>query len=67
MGVRPTIPVIDLSAWIKSHLTIEDYVIFKLDVEGAEYDILRKMLKDGTFEWIDKYVALRSYNCILFS
>ncbi|KAI8482841.1 hypothetical protein Bbelb_393760 [Branchiostoma belcheri] len=34
--------------------SVEDYVIFKIDVEGAEYEILEKMLKEGTFKWIDK-------------
>ena len=49
-------PTIDLSEWIKKHTTKDDYVILKLDVEGAEFGILDKMLEDGTFEWIDKYV-----------
>ena len=54
LAVRPTIPTVDLSRWIRENTDKEDYVIFKLDVEGAEYDILKKMLEEGTFEWIDK-------------
>ncbi|XP_066299327.1 uncharacterized protein [Branchiostoma lanceolatum] len=50
-----TVPTIDLSRWIQENTAVEDYVIFKLDVEGAEYDILKKMLEDGTFKWVDKY------------
>ncbi|XP_078663428.1 uncharacterized protein LOC144906735 isoform X2 [Branchiostoma floridae x Branchiostoma belcheri] len=50
-----TVPTVDLSRWIQENTAVEDYVIFKLDVEGAEYDILRKMLEDGTFNWVDKY------------
>ncbi|XP_070546195.1 uncharacterized protein [Ptychodera flava] len=49
------IPTVDLSQWIQRNVNKEDYVIFKLDVEGAEYGILRKMLTDGTFAWIDKF------------
>ncbi|XP_070549578.1 uncharacterized protein [Ptychodera flava] len=49
------IPTVDLSQWIQRNVDKNDYVIFKLDVEGAEYGILRKMLKDGTFAWIDKF------------
>ncbi|XP_070549836.1 uncharacterized protein [Ptychodera flava] len=49
------IPTVDLSQWIQRNVDKKDYVIFKLDVEGAEYGILRKMLKDGTFAWIDKF------------
>ncbi|XP_070549574.1 uncharacterized protein [Ptychodera flava] len=49
------IPTVDLSQWIQRNVNKEDYVIFKLDVEGAEYGILRKMLKDGTLAWVDKF------------
>ncbi|XP_033125283.1 uncharacterized protein LOC117123469 [Anneissia japonica] len=51
---RRRIPTIDLSMWIQTNTRIEDYVILKLDVEGAEFEIFKKMLKDGTFKWIDK-------------
>ncbi|XP_066266855.1 uncharacterized protein [Branchiostoma lanceolatum] len=54
-GVRNVIPMVDLSTWIQENTALEDYVIFKLDVEGAEYDILDKMVKEGTFKWIDKF------------
>ncbi|XP_078676896.1 uncharacterized protein LOC144913790 [Branchiostoma floridae x Branchiostoma belcheri] len=55
LSYRHTVPTIDLSTWIQENTNQEDYVIFKLDVEGAEYDILKKMLMDGTFKWVDKY------------
>ncbi len=54
LSYRKTIPVIDLSKWIMETFTIEDYIIFKLDVEGAEYEILRKMINDKAFKYIDK-------------
>eukprot|EP00058_Branchiostoma_floridae_P021379 XP_002606869.1 hypothetical protein BRAFLDRAFT_126345 [Branchiostoma floridae] len=52
-----TVPTVDLSRWIQENTAVEDYVIFKLDVEGAEYDILKKMLEDGTFKWVDNCSA----------
>ncbi|XP_071947286.1 uncharacterized protein [Antedon mediterranea] len=55
LSYRKKIPTVDLSKWIQKNTQREDYVVFKLDVEGAEFKILEKMLKDGTFEWIDKY------------
>ena len=54
MSYRKTIPVIDLAQWIVDTFTKDDYIIFKLDVEGAEYEILRKMLDNGVFAYIDK-------------
>ncbi|XP_071941098.1 uncharacterized protein [Antedon mediterranea] len=52
---RKTIPTINLSRWIKENLRKEDYVIFKIDIQGGEFCVLDQMLKDGTFTWIDKY------------
>ncbi|XP_038078579.1 uncharacterized protein LOC119745944 [Patiria miniata] len=55
LSYRKTIPVVELSKWIKDNFSVDDYVILKLDVEGAEYDILRKMIDDKAFAYIDKY------------
>ncbi|KAI8483111.1 hypothetical protein Bbelb_391300 [Branchiostoma belcheri] len=49
------VKTIDFSRWIRENIKTEDFVIFKLDVEGAEYDILQKMVDDGTFHLIDKF------------
>ena len=43
---------IDLSRWLRDHTTNFNYVILKLDVEGAEYDILEKMIRDRTIRRI---------------
>jgi len=43
---------IDLSRWLREHTTNFNYVILKLDVEGAEYDILEKMIRDRTIRRI---------------
>ncbi|XP_022089500.1 uncharacterized protein LOC110978657 [Acanthaster planci] len=55
LSYRKTIPVIDLSQWIVDNFSKEDYIIFKLDVEGAEYDILRKMIDNNVLAYIDKF------------
>ncbi|XP_033635769.1 uncharacterized protein LOC117296813 [Asterias rubens] len=55
LSYRKLIPTVDLARWIKDSFTKEDYVILKLDVEGAEYGILRNMLDHGAFDFIDKY------------
>jgi FkbM family methyltransferase len=48
------VAAIDLSAWLRTHCRPGDYVILKLDVEGAEYPLLRKMIRDGTIDLIDE-------------
>jgi hypothetical protein len=44
---------IDLSNWLRQNTRIFDYVILKLDVEGAEYNILEKMIRDRTIRRIN--------------
>ena len=40
------VSTIDLSRWIREYTNSYNYIILKLDVEGAEYDILEKMIQD---------------------
>lgn len=47
------IPCIDLSSWISEHISNLDYLAIKLDIEGAEYKVLEKMIKDNTIDFID--------------
>ncbi|XP_070580590.1 uncharacterized protein [Ptychodera flava] len=54
LSYRKKVPAVDLSSWLREHVTQEDYLILKLDVEGAEYGILRKMLTEGTIQLVDK-------------
>lgn len=51
---KMTVPCIDLSQWIKENFSQEDYIILKLDIEGAEYEVLNKMLRDNTIEYVNK-------------
>jgi len=44
---------IDFSQWIKDNFSKEDYIVIKMDIEGAEYEVLDKMLKDNTVEYVD--------------
>lgn len=48
---------IDFSKWVKGVFSKDDYIILKMDIEGAEYEVLNKMIKDGTIEYInDLYI-----------
>lgn len=51
---------IDFSKWI-SKFKASDNIILKLDIEGSEYDVLWKMIKDGSINQINKlYVEFHS-------
>ena len=41
---------IDLAEWFKKNMNKEDNIFLKLDVEGEEYKILPKLIKEGILE-----------------
>lgn len=43
---------VDFSTWLASEAGAEDHVTVKMDIEGAEYPVLRKMITDGTLNLI---------------
>ena len=48
------VETVDISQFIRDNFSKEDYIILKLDVEGAEYQIIEKLLNDDTFTYINK-------------
>ncbi|WP_405999417.1 FkbM family methyltransferase [Streptomyces sp. NBC_00829] len=46
------VPATDFSAWIRRTVTPHDHVVVKMDIEGAEYPVLNKLLADGTLSLI---------------
>lgn len=49
-----TVESIDFSQWLKRNFTENDYIIVNLDIEGAEYEVLEKMVADKTLQYIDR-------------
>ena len=45
---------IDFSEYIKSVCEPGDYIVVKLDIEGSEFDVLDKLIADGTIDYINK-------------
>lgn len=48
------IPCINFSKWIKDNFQKNDNIILKMNIEGAEYDILERMIVCGTIKYINK-------------
>lgn len=46
------VEAIDLSNWIKKNFSIDDFIVLKMDIEGAEYTVLNKMIEDRTIHYI---------------
>jgi FkbM family methyltransferase len=53
---------LDLSKFILDNFSKEDFIVIKMDIEGAEYAVLRKMIKDKSMNYInDLYVEFHSH------
>ena len=44
---------IDFSHWLEQNFSKEDFIILKLDIEGAEYKVLDRMIDNGTIDYVD--------------
>jgi FkbM family methyltransferase len=54
----------DVSEWLEKSFSVEDYVILSLDIEGAEYAIIDKMLEKGTVKYIDRLYVEFHWNVL---
>jgi len=50
------VETIDLADWIKKNTSKEELTILKIDVEGAEYELLPHLLKNNINEMIDYWL-----------
>ncbi|MDQ1015788.1 FkbM family methyltransferase [Streptomyces afghaniensis] len=46
------VPATDFSSWLRRTVTADDHVVVKMDIEGAEYPVLTKLLADETINLI---------------
>jgi len=46
------VPCIDFSKWIINNFSKDDFIVLKMDIEGAENDVLKKMIDDGSIDYI---------------
>lgn len=45
---------IDFSQWLKKQYNVNDYIAMIMNIEGAEYDVLKKMMADDTLKLVDQ-------------
>lgn len=48
---------IDFGAWIKRTFNKDDYIIVRMDIEGAEFVVLDNIIKDGSIEYVNKLLV----------
>lgn len=47
------IEAIDFSQWVIDNFDRDDFIVCKMNIEGAEYDVLEKMVEDGSIHYIN--------------
>jgi FkbM family methyltransferase len=52
-GEKKWVKQIDFSEWLKESVRFEDTVIVKMDIEGSEYDLLEKLIRDRTIHYVN--------------
>jgi|DEB0MinimDraft_4_1074332.scaffolds.fasta_scaffold03757_6 FkbM family methyltransferase len=64
-GQNLLVRTVDFSSWVRNNVTEEDKVCLAMDIEGGEYDILKKMIKDNTLSFIDTfYLEFHGQRCL---
>lgn len=55
---RPiSVPCVDFSRWVRRHFRRRDHLVVKMDIEGAEYPVLEKMITDGTIDYVSELIV----------
>jgi FkbM family methyltransferase len=47
------VPTIDFSEFIKNNFSKEDYIVVKMDIEGAEFEVISKLIDTGVIHYIN--------------
>lgn len=56
--LRPIdVQCIDFANWIKMNVSFENYNILKIDIEGAEYDVIPHLIENGIKDIIDEWLV----------
>ena len=50
IGKTVTVRTIDFANYLRTHFRREDFVFVKMDIEGAEYDVTRRLLDTGVLK-----------------
>jgi FkbM family methyltransferase len=52
-----TVKTFDFSRWLKARFREDCFIVLKMDIEGAEFPLLEKMIKDGTDKLVNELLV----------
>ena len=51
--VLVTTEAFDVAEWFKNNIQEDDFVALKVDIEGAEYEVLKQLIYSGAIDFVD--------------
>ena len=51
---RAVVQVVDFARWLNASFTTHDYVLLKMDIEGAEHAVVPRLVETGAIRLIDR-------------
>mmetsp|Transcript_136863 Transcript_136863/g.237796 ORF Transcript_136863/g.237796 Transcript_136863/m.237796 type:complete len:264 (-) Transcript_136863:134-925(-) len=48
------VPTVDIGQWLIEHVNVTDFLLFRLNVEGAEYQVVDRLHKLGALKLVDR-------------
>lgn len=51
------VETIDFSDWLENNVNAADHVVCKMDIEGAEFDVLEHLARTGRFRLLDELLV----------
>ncbi|WMT92605.1 FkbM family methyltransferase [Pelagibacterium sp. H642] len=52
--VSVDVRTVDTAGWLRDHIPDGDAITMKMDIEGAEYEVLQRLLESGEIDRIDE-------------
>lgn len=67
LGNPLKVRALDFSLWILNTFNKNDYIILKMDIEGAEYEVISKMIEDKSLEYVNELYVECHYKKVSIS
>lgn len=50
---KTLVQTIDFARWLLEHVSFDDYVVIKMDIEGSEYKVLQRLVDTDAIDLVD--------------
>ena len=64
LDTKILVEAVNFGKWIKDNFSKDDFIVVKMDIEGAEFKVLESMIADGSIYYINKLHFESHAHCI---